>query len=275
MIRFFLALVLFSSTAIRVHACTVFVLSDTNRVLFCNNEDGAKTKTRIWFIPSGPKHYGCVYVGYDDGWAQGGMNTEGLACDWVAGWREAWNPDPGLPEVRGNQQVLETCATIEEAIAFYREHREPTFWYAKVLLTDRTGASVLIGAQDGKLQVERAYQSRGLGYGGRILERMLAESSEPTVTSGVKILRACRQKGKFATKYYNVFDVKSGDIFLFPFPDRNDEVKLNLAVELRKGPHYYDMTKIRKQLKQAPRPLLANMERFPLEKTKPISNEED
>ena len=27
-----------------------------------------------------------LYVGFDNGWAQGGMNTAGLAFDWVAGY---------------------------------------------------------------------------------------------------------------------------------------------------------------------------------------------
>lgn len=262
-------LTLLCITAVRVDACTIFVLTDSNRVLFCNNEDGPPGETRIWFVPSGPNHYGCVFVGYDDGWAQGGMNTEGLACDWVAGWRETWTPNASLPEVRSNQQVLETCATIEEAITFYRQHREPGFSYSKILLVDKSGASVLIGAKEGKLQVERATQSRGFGYGAKILETKLGQSSEPTESNGTNILRACLQKGKSATRYFNVFDVKSGEIFLFPIPDRNDEVKLNIPVELRKGAHYYDMSKIHKQLKQAPRPLLANMERFTLE-SKPI-----
>jgi hypothetical protein len=260
---------LFCTTAIQLHACTVFVLTDTNRVLFCNNEDGPSSKTRIWFIPAGPKHYGCVFMGYEDGWAQGGMNSEGLACDWLAGWREKV-PEVSLPETRGNQEVLETCATIEEAMTFYREHRERHFWYAKVLLTDKTGASVLIGAHDGKLQIEKMNESRGLGYGGATLAKMLGESSKPELTNGVKILRACLQPGKNMTRYFNVFDVKSGDIFLYPTPKRKDEVKLNLAEELRKGGHYYEMPKIHKQLKQTPRPLLANMERFPSEKLKPI-----
>jgi hypothetical protein len=256
-------------------ACTVFVLTDTNRVLFCNNEDSARSKTRIWFAPSGPKHYGCVFVGYDDGWAQGGMNTEGLACDWVAGWKEKWNPDARLPEVRGNQEVLETCATVEEAIAFYRGHRDPNFSYSKTLLTDRTGASVVIGAHDGKLQVERANQTCGIGYGVQALERMLAESSAPTVTNGVKILRACLQKGRCATKYSNVFDLRSGVIFLIPVPTKGDEVKFNLVGELRKGGHYYDMPRITRQLEETPRPLLANMERFPGERSKAISGVKD
>src|SRR4051812_49612371 len=82
------------------------------------------------------------------------------------------------------------------------------------------------------------------------------------------------QKGQYATKYSNIFDLKSGDIFLFPFPDRDDEVKLNLAVELKKGGHYYDMPQIHKQLAEAPRPLLAHMGHNRLNDFKPIPDME-
>jgi hypothetical protein len=106
-----------------VPACTIFVLTDPNRALFCNNEDFSNPITRIWFLPAAKGHYGCACVGYDDGWGQGGLNTEGLAYDWVAGYSEAWNPNPNQEVVRGansGQEMLETCATVEEAIAYYR-----------------------------------------------------------------------------------------------------------------------------------------------------------
>jgi len=259
LIKLGLGLALCGLFSIPVKACTIFVLTDTNRVLFCNNEDWSNPKTRIWFVPAKPKHYGAVYVGFDNGWAQGGLNTEGLAFDWVAGYKEKWTPDPGAPRIWRNEQVLETCATVEEAIAFYREHGEASFTYAKILLADRTGASVIVGAKDGKLQVEASKQCRGFGYGARTLDAMLAGSPEATVANGTKILRACLQKGQYATKYFNIFDLKSGDIFLCPAPAKNDEVKLNLAAELQKGPHYYDMPEINEQLTHAPQPLLANM----------------
>ena len=235
-------------------ACTIFVLTDRNRTLFANNEDWSNPRTRVWFIPAIEKHFGAVYVGFDDG-AQGGMNTEGLAWDWVAGFDDVWQPDPGLTNVWGNssQQMLETCATVEEAIAFYRSHREMSFRRARILVADRTGASVIIGAKDGKLLVETANQCRGFGYGNETLDKMLAKSAEPTVGNGFKILRACMQKGEYATKYSNVFDLKSGDIFLRSFSDGSGthEVKLTLAAELKKGAHYYDMAQIREQLAQA------------------------
>jgi len=155
------------------------------------------------------------------------------------------------------QQALENCATVDEAIAFFRGHQDGGFYRAKILLADRTGASVIIGGKDGKLQVEKAHQCRGFGAGEQALDRLLTKSTEPTVGNGVKILRAALSKGQYATKYFNIFDLKSGDIFLYPSPELDDEVKFNLAAELKKGGHYYDMPKIHEQLTQSPRPLLA------------------
>ena len=273
--KFALVLAFSGLLSLPVHPCTIFVLADTNRVLFCNNEDWSNPKTRIWFVPAGTTNYGCVYVGFDDGFPQGGLNTEGLASDWVAGSKEAWNPDPSLPTSAGNRQLLETCATIEEAVAFFEGHREMGFYSARVLVADRTGASVIIGAKDGKLQVEKSNQCRGFGYGAQTLDLMLTVGSPAaTPDKGAKILRACLQKGKYATKYSNIFDLKSGDIFLFPFPDREDQVKLNLAAELKKGAHYYDVPQIHEQLAQAPRRLLTNMERSLLAKYQPVPDKE-
>jgi penicillin V acylase-like amidase (Ntn superfamily) len=182
--------------SVSVRACTIFVLTGTNGVLFCNNEDWSNPKARIWFVPVDGKHYGCVFVGFDDGVAQGGMNTEGLASDWVAGSKEPWNPDPALPTSVGNRQLLETCATVEQAIAYFREHRELGFYTSRILVADRTGASAIIGAKDGKLQVEKSNRCHGFGYGQRTLDLMLESgSSQPTVTNGVSILRlVCRQE---------------------------------------------------------------------------------
>ena len=261
---------------VSVQACTIFVLTDTTRALFCNNEDWSNPKTRIWFMPAGDGYYGGVYVGFDDGYAQGGFNTEGLAYDWVMGHTETWEPYPHLPYTRrdSSRRMLETCATVNDAIAFYRSHNEPGFRHSKILVADRTGASVIIGAKDGQLQVEQENQCRGFGFGRRTLDAALATNSEPTAANGFKILHDCRQPGEYATKYSNIYDLKSGDIFLYPLSERDDEVKFNLAAELKKGGHYYDMPQIKEQLAQASRPLLLNMKRFPVDEFKPIPDKE-
>jgi hypothetical protein len=259
-----------------VHACTIFVLTDTNRALFCNNEGSPNPNSRIWFIPAATSYYGAAYVGFDNGYAQGGLNTEGLGYDWVAGYKEKWEPSPNSQTFRGNpsQRMLETCATVNDAIAFFRTHEYAGFARAKMLVADRTGASAIIGARDGKLQVVPGKPCWGFGHGKQTLELAIASDPDPTVANGFKILRDCRQPPPYPTVYANIYDLKSGTIFLYPFPGRDDEVKLKLTAELEKGAHYYDMPQIREELTQAPRPLPINMKRFPLDEYKPIPDKE-
>src|SRR5262245_35150510 len=97
----------------------------------------------------------------------------------------------------------------------------------------------------------------GLGFGmrGDFAAKMVACEPEPTLANAAAILKAARQEGKYATKYSNVFDLKSGEIFLFRFPDQNDAVRLDLAEELNKGGHLYDVPGLREQLTQKPKPL--------------------
>ena len=273
-LAFILAGLAFASMPAR--ACTIFVLTDTNRALFCNNEDWPNPNSRIWFVPAGNGYYGAVYVGFDNGFAQGGLNTEGLAYDWVGGYREKWEPSPHSETFRGNpsQRMLETCVTVNDAIAFFRTHDYPGFARAKMLVADRTGASAIIGARDGKLQVVPGKQCWGFGYGKQTLELAIVRDPEPTVANGFKVLRDCRQPAPYATEYSNIYDLKSGDIFLYPYPGRDDGVKFNLAAEFKKGAHYYNMPQIHEELTQAPRPLLTNMKRFPMDEFKPIPDKE-
>ena len=75
------------------YACTIFLLTDSKRTWFFNNEDYSNPATRIWFLPGGKEYYGVTYVGFDNDWPQGGFNTAGLAFDWVAGFQEQFSPD--------------------------------------------------------------------------------------------------------------------------------------------------------------------------------------
>lgn len=252
-IRILTSLIVASAAA---QACTIFVLTDDREAWFCNNEDWSNPKTRIWFVPSS-RHYGCAFVGFDNAWGQGGMNTQGLAYDWVAGFKEQWERDRKLKTVSGNpsERMLETCGSVEEAIAFFQTRWEPSFSYAKILIADRTGASVVLGARDGKLQIEKREQSRAFGYRGALATRMLEEDCKPTLANASTILKAAMQEGKYATKYSNVFDLKRGEIYLFRFPDQEKAVKLNLAEELKKGGHFYDIPRLSAQLTEPPRPL--------------------
>lgn len=256
------------------NACTIFILTDANKTLFFNNEDYSNPATRIWFTPGTKEYYGTAYVGFDNDWAQGGVNTAGLAFDWVAGFQDQYVPDPKLIKARYNssERMLESCATVSEAIAFYKKYQEPSFSYARIMIADKSGASVIIGARKGELFFDTSNQSRGFGYGEKALNELLAKGTQPTIKSGLPILQACLQQGQYATKYSSVYDLRAGEIFLVLPGSQEAEIKINLSTELAKGGHYYDMPDIKMQLGQQPIPLRQGMKRFIGDGYIPISN---
>src|SRR5688500_8677741 len=95
-------LIVFAAADLANYSCTIFVLTDSKNTLFFNNEDFSNPNTRVWFVPGGSNYFGAVYVGFDNGWAQGGMNSEGLTFDWVAGNMDDYKPANTMLQVRGN-----------------------------------------------------------------------------------------------------------------------------------------------------------------------------
>ncbi|QEC53627.1 hypothetical protein EDD80_1256 [Anseongella ginsenosidimutans] len=245
-------------------ACTIFFLTDDNHALFYNNEDYTNPNTKMWFIPAGNNHYGCAFVGFDDGSAQGGINTYGLAFDWYAGKPDRYLPDAGMARVKGNssERLLETCKTVEEAIAFYKAHAEPGFPKATILIADKTGASVIIGSRNGKLYFDKSTESRALGFGDEIFGRMYKGKASAEHSLGAEILKACVATGRGGTKYSNAYDLRTGDITVFDFSPHAESTTLNLLEELKKGAHYYDIPQINKQISGPFKPLLLNMHRL-------------
>lgn len=245
-----LALLASLTAAVPSDACTIFVLTDASQTLFCNNEDWEDKPTCLWFVPGrqqslfSKKRYGCAYVGFGTRWGQGGMNTEGLAYDWVAGFQASWRRAPEMKSVRGNpaERMLERCATVEQAIAFFQTHWEPSFSYAKILLADRTGTSAIIGAKDGRLDIQCSTASRGCGFGEPTVATGLARDAVPALANAASLLHAARQHGQYATRYSNVFDLRSGAIFVST--DQTHFARLDLAAELERGRHSYELRRL-------------------------------
>src|SRR5687768_14885285 len=112
--------------------------------------------------------------------------------------------------------MLGSCATVEDAVAFYRKYAEYGFSSARILIADKTGKSVIIVAKEGELFFKTSSQTRGFGYGMYTLNKILTSNLQPGVEVGLPILQACLQSGVSATKYSNVFDLTEGSITLIP-----------------------------------------------------------
>ncbi|MGV3773454.1 MAG: hypothetical protein ACO1QB_11170 [Verrucomicrobiales bacterium] len=202
------------------------------------------------------------------------MNTEGLAYDWVAGFNHPnYKPAPEMVVPRGNPsaRMLESCRTVSEAVQFYKKHAEPSFAYARLMIADRAGASVIIGARNGNLEFVEATECRGFGYGRKVVDHALKTPPAASLSNGVKILQEARQDGEFATKYSNVFDLRSGRIFIYPDIRNGKHYLIDIAEELKKGGNYYDIPAIGKQMLEPPISLPSELKRFFLDEFEPSS----
>jgi len=251
------------ASATLAKACTIFILTDSERTLFFNNEDFSNPNTRIWFVPSGNGYMGCAYVGFDNGWAQGGVNTAGLAFDWVAGFMDAYTPDAALIQTMGNssERMLETCKTIEEAIKFYQTYREPSFGSSRMIIADKTGASLIIGVRNGELFFDRSVESRGFGYGYQILQKELNPATPAKLQTGTEILSDCTQAGETPTQYATIYDLRNGKIYVHPLGANKTGLDIDMKEELSKGSHYYNIPDIQKEYGQGIK-LELNMKRL-------------
>lgn len=250
-------------------ACTVFVITNAKHTYFFNNEDFSNPKTRLWFVPKGKGHFGCAYVGFDDGEAQGGLNTKGLAFEWVTVETDSYTTDPSyIPEkdlarleVNTSQWMLERCKTVGEAINFYQTYREPAFAKSTLVVVDKTGASVVIGSKNGKIYFDTAHKSRSFGFGEATFQKLYQNQSTIDRTEGAKILKQCVVPGNGGTKYSNSYDLRTGEIVFYNFNNENENTKISLVDELKKGGHYYETSQIFSQTQQTIKPLILNMNR--------------
>jgi hypothetical protein len=244
--------------------CTVFSASDGTTVLAGNNEDYFNPSTRIWFEPPEDGKYGRVYFGFDDFRRQGGMNDQGLFFDTVSA------PKLELPRYKDNYDfpgdlltiAMEKCATVQEVVELYRDigpflnPTDPPSTTGAFMYADKLGHSVIIEGdvqimKEGRFQVmTNFYQSRR-GLGGypckrhEIAMEMLQANPAVTVDLFRRVLAATHLEHEVGasnpTVYSNIYDLKKGEIYIYHYHNFTNVVVLNLAEELRKGPHHYDL----------------------------------
>lgn len=229
-----------------LYSCLIFKVARGNQVFVGNNEDFSDPVTLVWFLPPEKGKYGRVYFGHSNHHPQGGVNDQGLFFDWVAGYKTDWRPSPDRLDYEGNlnEKVLEECATVEEAVKIYQKYDRISFRYARILLADRTGASVIIGWAKGELKF---YHSKGtyqvLGYRDHIAELMLKKiqtrEKELSIDYLKSILDACHQEGRNPTKYSNIHDLKNNIIYVYQFHNYDEVITIDLDNELKKGKHQY------------------------------------
>jgi len=250
---FFLTIAFVLNQAI-VRACTIVMASKNGIVLVGNNEDWKNRKTKMWFIPASKGEYGRVCFGFDRdfGFAQGGMNDQGLFIDANAIAPTDWKSTEGKPTFTGSlmDQILTECATVEDAVAFFEKYNMPSLRRARFPIADRTGASMVVEWGNGKVQFVKKTGDYQISTNFVISEcpdgnypcwRYNKADSIFRQTDGMSvdlirdILDATHQEGRYATVYSNIFDLKNGIVYLYHLYDFDHGIKIDLEKELKQG----------------------------------------
>jgi hypothetical protein len=244
------ALLAVSLTCASALPCTGFLVVGNGRVLFGNNEDYWNPETRVWFVPEEGERHGVMYLGFDNGFPQGGMNAAGLAFDGFATSPKPMTRQKGKRSFRGNpiSEAMETCATVEEVVAFLGEvDLSKQLTGAMLFFGDASGDSVIIEGdefirKEGEFQaITNFYQSEqddDLAQCPRYAAavRILEGREETSLEVCERALSASAQRGrKVASLYSNVFDLKSRTAHIYLLYDFEHAVVLDLAEELEKG----------------------------------------
>ncbi len=220
-------------------ACSFFSFAGDDLVLFGNSEDHFDENTWVWYVPSTADEYGCLFVGFGTDFAQGGMNSEGLAFDAAAIDRAPLNDHPELPTpdpMNFCEIVLRRCATIEETVELIRSYNLSYIGSAQFQFTDRTGASVVVAPgpdreiafvyPEGPFQAttntntaiypaahQRCSRHRRVT---KALEKIEAGTSVLSVETFASILDSVASpSGPSETMYSNVFDLTNGIAYLY------------------------------------------------------------
>ena len=246
--------VLFSTSS--VVGCTIVMVSKDSVHLFGNNEDWSDRNTWMWFYPATDGEYGrvCVGFGREFGFAQGGMNDQGLAIDANALGFTGWKRDPNKENFQGGPMdyILAHCATVDDAIRFFERYNNPGLANAKFPIADAKGNSLVVEWGQGKLQLLRRTGSYQISTNFvqsnyrpedypcdryRKAEKMILASPVLSVDLIRSILWATHSESEYPTVYSTIYDLGNKTIRLYNFHNFEQVVTIQLSDELKRGRH--------------------------------------
>lgn len=222
-------------------ACSMVSYSDSNTVLVGNNEDYAKDG-HIWFVPGRKNRFARVNVGIEDDFAQGSINEKGLCFD-AAVVLEI--PLENAEEKNVIEDVMNTCATVEEVIAALESVRFKHFARSQFFFADATGASAVITwhpenrlsvvRKDGPWQVVTNCRMEDTDFREDryvLAERILEKADGPTKPAIQAVLEAIYGRAQEPTGYATIYDLKTLEVTLFNRFDFTQSKTFNLREEM-------------------------------------------
>ncbi len=236
--------------------CTGVTAATGQQVLVGNNEDyGANyTDTVVRVRPAEQGKYGCLLVGFDrHNFSMGGINDQGLFFDMFTVPQVQWTSHPDKLNRDGFLEgiMLQECANVDEAIAFFQKYNHPGFRDRQVFVVDKSGMSAVISwgegdidavKKQGDFQVVTNFFLLHPEWGWYPCSRyitaveMMKDANEYSIDLFRSILDAVHS---YNTSYSNICELRSGDMYVYLSRNFDEFIKLNIHEELQKGSRDY------------------------------------
>lgn len=243
-------------------ACTIFNAVGNGMILAGNNEDHDDPNAEVRFETASEGKFGKITFAFGP-FTQGGMNDHGLFFDFYAGSEIRMSPlikgqtlpsgekpdkEPTLDGMYAiytqydvaSKKMLETCATLDEAINFYQKNYEGTLGYGYLMVADKTGASATItwDWEKSELRVTRKSGSfQVIGVGSQyIYPRLNGGNYEVSIDYFRELLK---NTSRDDTAYSNIYDLQQGVIYVYCKHNFDKMVRFDLGQELAKGEHSF------------------------------------
>jgi len=232
-------------------SCTIFKITQSEETLVGNSEDWLDENAKVWFLAPVPGKHGRVLFGFDNGWAQGGMNDQGLFFDGIAGEAKDWKPVAHREDFPGNlcEKIIEEATTVDDAVLYFKRYNFPSLVVGAFVFVDATGRTAVISYAGGRLKIDILSTSTfAKGYRGENARTLLNDMPSLDVQAMAQILKSCQRRDKYATQYGNVYDPLRLEVHVYPSQGVLRDVTFDLERELRKGDHYYDLASLSEQM---------------------------
>jgi hypothetical protein len=245
-------------------ACSMCKVTINGRSYLGNNEDSWRLGARISFVNAPPGKLGALYVSYGDLFPQGGMNEAGLAFDGLMIYKEKIKVDSSKKTVNNFSQfvneIMQTCKTVGQVEQFAIQYNRHIISNGQLFFADKSGhylvmePDTMILGNDDKYIIANfcpsvTSEKERLDWGryrrGReFINKHQWDTTENYCLALVDTMHECREKMGDGTMYSSIADLQDGNFRLYFYHDYAKEVTFNLATELTKGDHFFEIASL-------------------------------
>lgn len=235
------------------YSCSVFKITENGKTIVGNNEDFFSPNTHIWFEPKTKNEkYGVAYVGFDNDFGQGALNTAGLVFDGFAMHYLAVNDTAGklnIPFTEYLPHIMRNFDNVRDVRDYFKTINLHELTNSMFLFVDKSGEylivegdSLIIG-NDPVFTLSNFYPSQTANQddvpipffkkGKDYIKNNTLHADFKTCSNVMQNLH------QDITQYTSIYDLSEGIIKIHHFHDFENYIDFNLVEELSKGSHAF------------------------------------